>query len=254
MLSNFTKKAHEICYAIFRLGDAIKNADLRTRLEKASLDLLEAGSLNNNPSLSRSLSLLEVLVIFSQGIGEISYPQAQVLLREIGNFNTAIRQSNSAIAELNLEEFFPTNLPLQTNGSKSQPKTGPSWTEKPAMPMIVENKANEMFAEQSNNPIHPANPISANPIHFQAESEQRETSTIEKDKENAVMRQSAIIDIMRQVKNCRIKDLIAAFPGVSERTLRYDLQKFCEEGIIERIGPGGPGTYYQLKYSVTSGQ
>ena len=60
------------------------------------------------------------------------------------------------------------------------------------------------------------------------------------------------MDIMKQVQNCRIKDLIAAFPGVSERTLRYDLQKFCEEGIIERVGLGGPGTYYQLKASVTS--
>lgn len=232
MLSHFTKKAHEICYAIFRLGDGIKNVDLRTRLEKASLDLLEAGSLNNNSSLSRSLSLLEMLVIFSQGIGEISYPQAQVLLKEIGNFNMAIRQSNSAIAELNLEEFFPTNLPSQnSNVTKS----------KPAMPMVIENKANETLVEKT-----------AFPLHIHTDSEQVEVN--EKEKENAAMRQSAIVDIMRQVQNCRIKDLVAAFPGVSERTLRYDLQKLCEEGIIERVGPGGPGTYYQLKSSVTSGQ
>lgn len=231
MLSNFTKKAHEICYAIFRLGDAIKNTDLRTRLEKASLDLLEAGSLNNNSSLSRSLSLLEMLVIFSQGIGEISYPQAQALLKEIGNFNTAIRQSNSAIAELNLEEFFPTNLPLQDKEQK--PKS--------AMPMIIEKKANEAIVEKT-----------AFPLHMHTEPEQAENN--EKDKENAAMRQSAIVDIMRQVNNCRIKDLVAAFPGVSERTLRYDLQKLCEEGIIERVGPGGPGTYYQFKSGVTSGQ
>ncbi len=83
---------------------------------------------------------------------------------------------------------------------------------------------------------------------------QEEEPVIEKDKENAAMRKSAIIDIMRQFQNCRIKDLIAAFPGTSERTLRYDLQKFCEEGIIERIGTGGPGTYYQLKSAVTFGQ
>jgi aspartate oxidase len=211
MLSNFTKKTYEICYAIFRLGDAIKNTDLRTRLEKAGLDLLEAGSLNDNSSLSRSLSHLEVLVLFSQGTGEIGYPQSQVLLREIGNLNSAIRQNNAAIADLNLEEFFPTPLSSQTNGSES----------KPAMPMIVDDDK-------------------------EAEIEPREVVVIEKDKENAAMRQSAIVDIMRQVQNCRIKDLIAAFPGVSERTLRYDLQKLCEEGTIERLGTAGPGTYYQL--------
>lgn len=210
MLSNFTKKTYEICYAVFRLGNAIKNTDLRTRLEKAGLNLLEAGSLNNNTSLSRSLSNLEVLVLFSQGIGEIGYPQSQVLLREIGNLNSAIRQNNAAIADLNLEEFFSTET------------------------IIAENR--------------PTNEVPNN-----IKTEQQETNAIvEKDKENAAMRQSAIMEIMRQVQNCRIKDLIAAFPGVSERTLRYDLQKLCEEGTIERLGTGGPGTYYQIKSNVTS--
>ncbi|MEK7624346.1 MAG: DeoR family transcriptional regulator [Patescibacteria group bacterium] len=218
MLPDFAKKAYEICYAVFRLGDAIKNDDLRIRLESAGLDLLEASSLSDNSPLSRSLSRLEVLILFSQGIGKISYIQSQILLREIGNFNTAIRQNNSAIAELNLEEFF--QAPLHQN---TEPKT------QPAMPMVVDNK-----------------------INVSAENDQAETVIEEKDKENLAMRQSAVMDIMRQVKNCRIKDLIAAFPGVSERTLRYDLQKFCEEGIIERVGLGGPGTYYQLKPSVTS--
>jgi len=221
MLNNFTQKAYEICYAVFRLGSAIKNADLRVRLEKAGLGLLEAGSLNNNSSLGNSLSLLEVLVNFSQGIGEISYIHSQVLLREIGNFNAAIRQSNSAIAELNLEEFFRTSV-SQNAELKS----------KPVAPMIAESRAD---------------------VSPEAEQEEIE----EQDGENSAMgfpfeksgeaRQSAIVDIMRQVQNCRIKDLIAAFPGVSERTLRYDLQKLCEEGIIERVGTGGPGTYYQLK-------
>ena len=211
MLSSFAKKTYEICYAVFRLGAGVKNADLRTRLEKAGLDLLEAGSSNNLFS-SNSLSLLETLINFSQGIGEIGYIQSQVLLREIGNLNIAIRQSNSAIAELNLEEFFQT--PVSQNAeSKSNP----------AVPIVLETKANIMSPE----------------------AEQSEAK--EQGRENSAMRKSAIVDIMRQVKNCRIKDLVAAFPGVSERTLRYDLQKFCEEGVIERVGPGGPGTYYQLK-------
>ena len=219
MLSSFAKKAYEICYAVFRLGDGIQNADLRIRLESAGLDLLEASSVNDNSFLSRSLSRLEVLTLFSQGTGKIGYLQSQVLLREIGNLNSAIKQNNSAISELNLEEFFHTSV-SQNAELKS----------KSAMPMVVDNKASVSI-----------------------EASQDEVVAGEKDKENSAMRQSAVMDIMRQVKNCRIKDLIAAFPGVSERTLRYDLQKFCEEGIIERIGSGGPGTYYQLKSSVTSG-
>ena len=219
MLYNFTKKAYEICYAVFRLGDGIQNTDLRTRLENAGLDLLGASSINDNSSLSSSLSHLEVLILFSQGIGKIGYIQSQVLLREIGNFNSAIKKNNSAISELNLEEFFQDSI-SQNAESKS----------KLAIPMAIDNKASVSI-----------------------ETNQDEATAGEKDKENSAMRQSAVMDIMRQVKNCRIKDLIAAFPGVSERTLRYDLQKFCEEGTIERVGTGGPGTYYQLKSSVTSG-
>jgi len=236
MLTNFAQKAYEICYAIFRLGDGIKNTDLKNRLEKASLDVLEASSLTDNYSLARSISLLEILVIFSQGIGEINYLQAQVLLREIGNFNTAIRQSNSAIAELNLDEFFSTHLPIQTKESKKSN----SKSETPA----VLYKTNQPLSNIEQ-------PVFSSLISSEINQKQEEAITPDKEKENAAMRQSAIVDIMRQVQDCRIKDLIAAFPGVSERTLRYDLQKLCEEGIIERVGPGGPGTYYHLK-SVTS--
>ena len=235
MLSNFTQKAYEICYAVFRLGDAIKNSDLKTRLEKAGLDVLVASSLNNNNSLSRSLSLLEVLVIFSQGVGEISYPQTQILLREIGSFNTAIRKSNSAIAELNMEELFQTSL--QDNEAKP----------KAAMPMIIRNEAHVNSVAESNNIGNVSNMSNINEQGYSANGNGGLNGSGEKEKENSVMRQSAILDIMRQVQNCRIKDLVAAFPGVSERTLRYDLQKLCEERVIERSGLGGPGTHYQLK-------
>ena len=186
---------------------------MRTRLEKAGLDVLETGSVDN-------LGRLETLVLFSQGIGEIGYPQSQVLLREIGNLNSAIRQNNAAIVDLNLEEFFQTaEFPKKQEITELSPEE-----------ITFNNKDPHLSASTETDP--------------------RESASINKDKENAAMRQSAIMEIMRQVQNCRIKDLIAAFPGISERTLRYDLQKLCEEGVIERLGPGGPGTYYQLK-SVT---
>lgn len=66
---------------------------------------------------------------------------------------------------------------------------------------------------------------------------------------NAAIRQSAILERIRQSENRQIqlKDIIAAFPEVSERTMRYDLQKLCIQGLIERMGNGGPGSYYVIK-------
>lgn len=44
---------------------------------------------------------------------------------------------------------------------------------------------------------------------------------------NATIRQSAILEKIRQSENrqSQLKDILAAFPDVSERTMRYDLQK-----------------------------
>lgn len=63
----------------------------------------------------------------------------------------------------------------------------------------------------------------------------------------SAMRQSAILEIIRQNNNCRMKDIQDSLPEVSERTLRYDLQSLLERGMIERTGNGGPATYYQPK-------
>jgi len=69
----------------------------------------------------------------------------------------------------------------------------------------------------------------------------------ESDRQSAKDRQSAILNFVSKHGNCRMKDLLENFPATSERTLRYDLQGLVEQGAIQRVGEGGPGTYYQAK-------
>lgn len=66
---------------------------------------------------------------------------------------------------------------------------------------------------------------------------------------STAIRQSAILEKIRQSSNkqAQLRDILAAFPEVSERTMRYDLQKLCAQGLLERVGTGGPGSYYLLK-------
>jgi hypothetical protein len=63
----------------------------------------------------------------------------------------------------------------------------------------------------------------------------------------AEVRQSAILERIRQSGNCRLNDIQAILPDTSERTLRYDLETLVQKNLIERIGTGGRGTYYQAK-------
>ncbi len=59
-------------------------------------------------------------------------------------------------------------------------------------------------------------------------------------------RKSAVLQIIRQMPNgCRMKDLAANFPEVSERTLRNDIQLLAAEGLVERIGLQGPSSFFR---------
>jgi DeoR/GlpR family transcriptional regulator of sugar metabolism len=61
------------------------------------------------------------------------------------------------------------------------------------------------------------------------------------------MRQSAILERIRQNNNCRLKDVQEWLSDVSERTIRYDLQNLIGQGLVERLGNGGPATFYRIR-------
>ena len=63
-------------------------------------------------------------------------------------------------------------------------------------------------------------------------------------------RQAMILDKIRQSGNCRTSELHGVLPDLSERTLRYDLQRLVEQGKIER-GGAGPASWYRLKDAPT---
>ena len=63
----------------------------------------------------------------------------------------------------------------------------------------------------------------------------------------SIIRQSAILEKIKGSKEgCQLKDLIILLPGVSERTLRYDLQKLVSQGLVNKVGSSGPGTRYTI--------
>lgn len=67
----------------------------------------------------------------------------------------------------------------------------------------------------------------------------------------AADRQAKIVAAIRHNPEARMRDLLAALPGVSERTIRYDLERLVSSGTIEREGVGGPATRYRLRQGVT---
>jgi hypothetical protein len=104
--------------------------------------------------------------------------------------------------------------------------------------------------------VDPATPaISAEPVEHAPKDDNPQLVTSPEPNEGvedgepplapSPMRQKQIVERIRQMGDCRMKDLQDYFPGVSERTLRYDLQELIGEGTVERHG-FGPSVFYRL--------
>jgi len=78
-----------------------------------------------------------------------------------------------------------------------------------------------------------------------ARSEEPERATEPAREPEPAIRQSAILERIRQSGNCRLKDIQEVLPDTSERTIRYDLQTLLEQNLIERIGNAGPSVFYR---------
>jgi|SRR3989344_5314881 len=213
MSAQFLKdKAREISYALARVSWYVKRPELRLRLETVGVELLENAARlsadNNQDNVSKALasvSVLDSLVRLGHSVYEIEPVNATILVRELDGLNTAIRQFGN-------------------------PSVG-SGQELPDLETIFKVKnldMPELNKEEMNEEAKDAKLENNNSI-------------------NTAIRQSAIINRVKQGNGngCKLKDLIAEFPDISERTLRYDLQRLCERGIIERVGNGGPSNYYR---------
>ena len=64
-------------------------------------------------------------------------------------------------------------------------------------------------------------------------------------------RLTVILDTIKESGYCRLRDLQEIFPEFSERTIRYDIEKLANQGLVERVGNGGPATFYRIKREVS---
>lgn len=234
------QKAREISYALNRVSFYIKRDDLRSRLERLSFEFLENVAVSSEDvsdkqtfiKVFKNIAAIDALVRIGHSLYEIEPVNANILVREIDSFNSAIRQlveANSAIGnsanpfageELNLESIF------------SMP---PAIIRQPADNSAIVDKEKEIVEKA----YSAASNEFGNASNGSAQVRQADSSI--------AIRQELIVDKIRQIGRANLRELLARFPGVSERTLRYDLQKLCDQGLVERMGNSGPGTSYSLK-------
>lgn len=240
------QKAREICYAIIRVSYFIKRGDLRQGLERLSFEFLEYAAMVSagdkdvlvlNKFFS-NISALDALVRIGHSLYEIEPINATILIRELDSYNSAMRQFGNAA---NKEESFD----LESLFSKSSFPITKKDKDGGAIAVVnnhnLQVDSSDIKLNSSNGSLDGGITIRQNTIvekirQFNNRQSMNNDSAIAESNSNETLLQGV----------CRLKDILILFPEVSERTLRYDLQRLCEQGVIERVGSGGPASYYRI--------
>lgn len=236
------EKAREISYVLVRVAFYVKRPELRSKFESLAFDLLDncakVSAENTDRAAVSALSniaSLDVLVRLAHSIYEIEPVNATILVRELNNLNSAIRQFGKMDEKLSdLESLFSVN---------------PVANQIVSAPVSFENiSSGNSSSEDKSLDAYRVSSEERNVSLGNLSSLSNETKvTRENQSASIAVRQSAILEKIKlgNGNGMRLKDLLAQFPDVSERTIRYDLQKLCDGGSIERVGNGGPATYYR---------
>jgi hypothetical protein len=219
-------KSYEIAYALFRIAGTMKEKDFPERLRSLGAALLEATAGQDYGDARKALQGIECFVKFAGDVGLMGPANTDTLLREVYVLDAAVieRMNAAKSTSVDLSEIFSQVIPAVDDYPAT---SAPSEASSVAVGV----------ADAVPNGREPA-------IHF---SDSEPSPSIK-----AEIRQSAILEKIRQSGNCRIKDLQDILPASSERTIRYDLQSLLERNLIERIGNGGPSVSYRIRQSVTS--
>jgi hypothetical protein len=215
----FSKKAFEISYALFRIATVSHNRRLAEHLEGRALDLLDATASGDYKKSKSMLDAVEYIVRLGIEIGTISDKTGALIIGEVQYLNSAIAEFDkpAKLPDVDIESIFSKDFQSEPRGEDKNIKTETTVGKSDRVDTEIEIERNVVEPESQQSGF------------------------------KMVMRQSAIVDRIRQFGTCRLKDIQEILPDISERTIRYDLQKLAEQGSIERIGSGGPATYYQVK-------
>jgi len=213
----FGKKGFEIAYAVFRVA-ANQDPAIRSVLYNHAIGIMESAGSLDIESFNKHLAGLENILRIIAESGLIRQNHSQLIIAELQNLNSAM---NSAILPDNpaieLGNIF-TPLPKQFGNSAIRQKEP------------REAKISVLPKEPKQEKIEP-----------------REAKEPKKNSAESNVRREAILSKIRQAGSCRLRDIQEALPDISDRTLRYDIQELMVSGEVERIGGGGPATYYRVR-------
>jgi hypothetical protein len=225
------KKAYEISYAVYRVCANVANVALKDHMEREALNLLDAAAIRNYEWALLVSQAIQYLARFGSDAAVLNSQNAETILGELAAFD-------ALIAELQISQKpEPKEVPLDGVFTKTSSRHSPE-------PMRVRTESESELKPEFEAEVRAA--AESRPQQPQELNEAIEAAT-GNGFISAKIRQSSILERIRQSGNCRLKELQEILPGTSERTLRYDIESLIAQNRIERVGTGGPAIYYRIR-------
>lgn len=206
--------AQELSFALIKVSAYIRRVALRHSIDRLAYKMLESVAIGKAEDAFSALLAIRQFVELGKNLYEIETNNARILLREIETLSSEIKKSTESWAQLGIESIFTKKVAV------NKPKKTNTANEIPAEIVISEAEIGNELVSAGEPPTAPS--------------------------QRAYERQERMLSMVSDAsdKRMQLRDFMVAFPGISERTLRYDLKHLCESGKLVRAGEGGPGSYY----------
>ena len=203
----------------------MKEQDFVPHLKSAAISVLGSVSGGDQIAATKSSVSLEYLIRFAMDVNIVGMANGEIMFREINGLKdslTTLAGTNEDGAEAESSEADIADIFSKEDIRQKD---------------AIRQESEPVMIRQNN----PANEFGNGGIGDSGNNDNGNASL------KAAIRQTAILERIRQTGNCRIKDIQEILPQCSERTIRYDLQDLLEKNLVERVGSGGPSVFYRLR-------
>jgi len=249
MIPNELKEeVNSLSLAIFKVAESVDDSYLRGRIKVKAVDLIEACFGNDDNSLVYSSAILRSLIFLACKLGFISELNRRVISDKLFDFEYVA--DSHEVGEVDAESII---------NSREKEEDGIVGLEEVIEERNIDGLSgldSKISLDEDEFSIEDKEKVIGSEIedvlpnlefgNLGSENVEKVSSEIQKDgRSKADERKEKILETVRREGICFLRDLAAVFPGYSERTLRYDLEKLIAEKKVEKIGSSGPGTFYR---------
>ncbi len=266
--SEFIKsRSFEIAWAVFRCADLVKKEKLKIELEGAAVELVAKreqfkSQKHGKLDLPHIDSLLAIIKL-AEAVNEIKPINAKVLYRELDNLLRAIKEELFEIEKEDretgslIEDIFskpPAIIhTVQEKDMSSAIRQNIDNLERTEKKSDLKESLASIFIGQEFGNSAKFTHGNSNKAVFDNSANNNAKPNSADNKKTAVLDegqldswQGLIYKKVKELGSISTREISAFFPEISERTVRFYLQKLVESGFVEKIGSTGPGSYYKL--------